>query len=65
MGNVMSKIAKLISHYRREREKRKIQKIYQEVFQQEDYFDSNIYPDEGIGFVSETLELCPREEASI
>lgn len=64
MGNVMSKIVKLISHYRREREKRKIQKIYQEVFQ-DDCFDSNIYPGEGIGFVSETLELCPREEASI
>jgi hypothetical protein len=39
----MSEITRVISHYKREREKRKIQKIYQEVFQQEDYFDSNIY----------------------
>ena len=39
----MSKITRVISHYKREREKRKIQKIYQEVFQQDDYFDSTIY----------------------
>ena len=63
MGNVMSKVANLISRYRREREKRKIRKIYQEVFQQEDYLDSNGYPGDAIGFVSETLELCPREES--
>ena len=43
MGNAMRKIVSIISHYRREREKKKIRKIYQEVFQQEDYFDSNIY----------------------
>lgn len=46
MGNIMSKITRVISHYKREREKRKIQKIYQEVFQQEDYLDSTIYPDD-------------------
>ena len=64
MGNVISKIAQVISHYRREREKRKIRKIYQEVFQK-DCFDSDIYEGETARFVSDTLELCPREEASI
>ena len=61
MGKVVSKIAGFISYYRREREKQKIRKIYQEVFQSDDYYsDSNIY-DGHPRFVSDTLELCPRE----
>lgn len=65
MGKVVSKIAGLISYYRREHEKRKIRKIYEEVFQTDPCFEPSIYDGETSRFVTDTLELCPREEASI
>ena len=44
MGNVFSKLVKKVNDYKKEREKRKILKIYQEVF----------YDDEEImGFINE------------
>jgi len=49
MGNIFSKLTSKISDYRRKREERKIRKIYEEVFQDECYFDKetgklNLYP---------------------
>ena len=49
MGNIFSKLTSKISDYRRKGEERKIRKIYEEVFQDECYFDKdtgklNIYP---------------------
>ena len=42
MGNIFSKLTSKISDYRRKREERKIRKIYEEVFQDECYFDEKI-----------------------
>ena len=61
MGKVVSKIAGFISYYKREREKRKIRKIYEEVFQTDHCFEPGIYDGETSRFVTDTLELCPRE----
>lgn len=51
MGNIFSKLTSKISDYRRKREERKIRKIYEEVFQDECYFDKdtgklNLYPND-------------------
>ena len=36
MGNIVSKLVKKVNNYKKEREKRKIMKIYQEVFQNDE-----------------------------
>ena len=45
MGNVVSKMKELLSRPIRYYERRKVQKIYDEIFQ-EDIWDSEIYPHE-------------------
>ena len=45
MGNVFSKMCQILARPTRYYEKKKIQKIYDEVFQ-EDIWDSEIYPRE-------------------
>ena len=42
MGNIFSKLSLKISDYKRKREEKKIRKIYEEVFQDEYYFDDKI-----------------------
>ena len=44
MGNIFSKLVKKVNDYKKEREKRKILKIYQEVFHDDD---------EILGFINE------------
>lgn len=46
MGNVISKFCRVLSYPVREYERRKIKKIYDEVFQ-EDVWDSRVYSDSG------------------
>ena len=50
MGNAISKLCKKISNPIKEYEKRKTMKIYKEQVLQSD-------PEEGVGFISETMEL--------
>ena len=45
MGNIFSKLVKKVNDYKKEREKRKILKIYQEVFNDDD--------EEIMGFINE------------
>jgi len=46
MGNVMSKVCRALSYPIREYERRKVKKIYDEIFQ-DDVWDSRIYSDTG------------------
>jgi hypothetical protein len=50
MGNAISKLCKKISNPIKEYEKRKTMKIYKEVVMRSD-------PEEGVGFIADTIEL--------